>query len=441
MSSNTNNRLIKNPGQLRELAAQIANKSLTSVDLVQRCLDRIADVDGEVQAWIKVDGERALREAHQCDREAQQGQWRGPLHGIPVGVKDVIDVAGLPTLCGSKSRVGRPNPTADAEIVAAIKAAGGIVLGKLHTTEFAFFDAPPTRNPHNLKHTPGGSSSGSGAGVASGTVPLALGTQTFGSVNRPAAYCGIAAFKPSTRSLSTFGVNPLAPYTDTVGFFGWSVDDAVSFYEIIRPAYIGRDAGGAPVQAEVLFAEDPLLDDASPEAIAACKTMHESFAGSCKVASRRSPVSMTRVVDLLKSVMTYELAHIYGDLANLPAGMVGQKFLEAVHEGKTISDERYRSERNEIDRLRATFFQAFDRNTVFLWPAAPGPAPEGIVWTGDPRYIAAWTALGGPIVTIPAGLSASGLPLACILAGAPGSDIAMCRLARQLTVGERLACS
>src|SRR5690242_18040461 len=127
MSSNTNNRLVKNPGQLRELAAQIANKSLTSVDLVQRCLDRIADVDGEVQAWIKVDGERALREAHQCDGEAQQGQWRGPLHGIPVGVKDVIDVAGLPTLCGSKSRVGRQSPSADAEIVAAIKAAGGIV--------------------------------------------------------------------------------------------------------------------------------------------------------------------------------------------------------------------------------------------------------------------------------------------------------------------------
>jgi aspartyl-tRNA(Asn)/glutamyl-tRNA(Gln) amidotransferase subunit A len=427
-----NNRFVQNPDQLNDLAARIANKTLSPVDLVQRYLDRIAEVDGEVSAWTVVDGERALREAQECEREAQKGTLRGPLHGIPFSVKDVIDVAGLPTLCGSRSRADAPQPGADAEVVAAVKAAGGIVLGKLHTTEFAFFDAPPTRNPHNVNHTPGGSSSGSGAAVAAGMVPLALGTQTFGSVNRPAAYCGIAAFKPSTRSLSTFGVNPLAPYTDTVGFFGWSVDDAVSFYEAIQPAYMRDDLQALP-KTKVVLIEDPLLDDASDEAMHACRDLHASFADKCAIESRSAPVSMTRVLDLLRSIMHYELSRIYGRLLELPAGVVGQKFSEAIREGQAISDAQYRGERAEADLLRWKFFQAFDKDTLFVWPAAPGPAPEGIEWTGDPRYIAPWTALGGPIVTIPAGKSANGLPLGCLLAGRPGRDALVCGIARNLT--------
>jgi aspartyl-tRNA(Asn)/glutamyl-tRNA(Gln) amidotransferase subunit A len=427
-----NNRFVQNPGQLKDLAARIVDGTLSPVDLVQGYLNRIAEVDGEVCAWIEIDGERALREAQECEREAQKGVLRGPLHGVPVGVKDVIDVAGLPTLCGSRSRADALKPGADAEVVAAVKAAGAIVLGKLHTTEFAFFDAPPTRNPHNLNHTPGGSSSGSGAAVAAGMVPLALGTQTFGSVNRPAAYCGIAAFKPSTRSLSTFGVNPLAPYTDTVGFFGWSVDDAVSFYEAIRPAYVRDDWQQALSKTKVVLIEDRLLDDASEEAMRACKNMHASFASKCVVESQPAPISMTRVLDLLRSIMHYELSRIYGRLLELPAGIVGQKFSEAIREGQAISDAQYRSERAEADLLRQTFFQAFDKDTLFLWPAAPGSAPEGIEWTGDPRYIAPWTALGGPIVTMPAGKSANGLPLGCLLAGRPGRDTCVSRIARDL---------
>ena len=138
-----------------------------------------------------------------------EGRLRGPLHGIPVAIKDIIDVEGLPTRANSRSRASRRRPSNDAEIVLALKAQGAIILGKVHTTEFAFFDPSPARNPHNLAHTPGGSSSGSAAAVAAGMAPAAVGTQTVASVNRPAAYCGIAAFKPSTRSLSTFGITPL----------------------------------------------------------------------------------------------------------------------------------------------------------------------------------------------------------------------------------------
>lgn len=431
MGAQTNDGLVRNPGQLQDLASSIAAKTLSPVELVQSCLARIEQVDGEVMAWVQVDRERALAEAQRCAEEAEAGILRGPLHGIPIGVKDIIDVEGLPTLCNSRSRAGRGNARADAEIVAAAKAAGAIVLGKIQTTEFAFFDPPPTRNPHNPAHTPGGSSSGSGAAIASGTVPLALGTQTFASVNRPAAYCGVAAFKPSTRSLSTFGVNPLAPYTDTVGFFGWGVEDATAFYEAVRPFYtLTRDAA-APPRLRVAMLEDPLLDDAVPEALQACREMLDAFGTACTVETRPSPVSMVKIVDLLRSVMLHEMARIYRDVLDTP-DRVGPRFREGVREGLAISDERYRRERLELDGLREAFFAALDEVDAFLWPAAPGPAPEGIESTGDPRFIAPWTALGGPIVTMPATTSAAGLPLGCILAGRPGADSSMCRMARRL---------
>jgi aspartyl-tRNA(Asn)/glutamyl-tRNA(Gln) amidotransferase subunit A len=421
--------LVGNPGQLHDLTSRIAAKTLSPVELVQGCLTRIEQVDGEVMAWVQVDQERALAEARRCEEEAAAGMLRGPLHGIPIGIKDIIDVEGLPTLCNSRSRAGRGNARADAEIVASAKAAGAIVLGKLQTTEFAFFDPAPTRNPHNPAHTPGGSSSGSGAAVASGMVPLTLGTQTFASVNRPAAYCGVSAFKPSTRSLSTFGVNPLAPYSDTIGFFGGGIDDAVAFYEAVRPFHTRHEV---PEHGRVRIAmlEDALLEEAAPESLQACRKMLDAYATVATVETRPSPVSMGKVVDLLRSIMLHEMARIYRDVLETP-DLVGPRFLEGVREGQAISDERYRRDRAELDDLRQAFFAGAEVD-AFLWPAAPGAAPQGITSTGDPRFIAPWTALGGPIVTIPAATSAAGLPLGCILAGRPGADDLMCRMARLL---------
>jgi aspartyl-tRNA(Asn)/glutamyl-tRNA(Gln) amidotransferase subunit A len=428
----TSDRFVRNPGQLKDLARRIAAKSLSPVDLVQGCLNRISEVDGQVLAWAHVDGERALAEARECEKEAQAGVLRGPLHGIPVGLKDNIDAEGLPTRCNSQSRANAPNAGADAEIVAAMRSAGAIVLGKVQTTEFAFFDPPATRNPHNLGHTPGGSSSGSGAAVASGTVPLALGTQTFASVNRPAAYCGISAFKPSTRSLSTVGVTPLAPYSDTVGFFGWTVEDSTTLYEAVSPFYMRGKASGTPDKPRVVMIDDPLIGDASPEALKTCHTMHESFRPECTVETRQSPVPMERLSGLLHEIQLFELSRIHRGLLDLPANLVGPRLRGAIIEGSAISDQRYHRDRAELDGLRELFFSALEDVSAFLWPAAPGPAPEGIGSTGDPRYIAPWTALGGPIVTIPATMSATGLPLGCILAGRPGTDIYVCGLARRL---------
>ena len=189
---------VADPGRVRDLAGAMARKELSPVALVRRYLDRIAEAAPDVQCWREVDGERALAVAAEREREAAQGRLRGPLHGIPVAIKDIIDVEGLPTRANSKSRASIAPAANDAEIVLALKARGAVILGKVHTTEFAYFDPSPARNPHNLAHTPGGSSSGSAAAVAAGMVPASVGTQTVASVNRPASYCGIAAFKPST---------------------------------------------------------------------------------------------------------------------------------------------------------------------------------------------------------------------------------------------------
>lgn len=424
------------PGRVRTLAEAIAGRRLSPVDLVQRYLSRIAEADPHVQCWRVVDGERALATAAEREKEAAKGRIRGLLHGIPVAIKDIIDAEGLPTRANSLSRAGIGPATADAEVVLALKAQGAIVLGKVHTTEFAFFDPSPARNPHNLAHTPGGSSSGSAAAVAAGMAPLAIGTQTVASVNRPAAYCGIAAFKPSSRSLSVFGITPLAPSYDTAGFYGWSVDDAAVAFEAAAPMSMRADAakvGNAPLS--VAIPEDAHLSDAIPDMKAAHRRVADGFAGAGhRVARVASPIPFTKLFELQRSTMLFEAGGALKYLLDAPSGSVGEKLLGAIRDGLAIPLSRYLDERAEIDGMRATFF-AEQTADVFLWPAAPGTAPEGLGWTGDPKYIAPWTALGGPIVTMPAGKAANGLPLGVIVAARPGQDAQMCTWARRLAEG------
>ncbi len=424
---------VKDAGRVRELAAAIASGNVSPVDLVRSCLERIAEVDADVQAWRRVDGDRALAVARECEAEARAGNLRGPLHGIPFGIKDVIDAEGLDTLCNSRSREGVAPASADAELVAAMKVAGAIVLGKVHTTEFAYFDPPPTRNPHNLAHTPGGSSGGSAAAVAAGTVPVTLGTQTLASVNRPAAYCGIAAFKPSSRSLSTFGVSALGPGTDTVGFFGTTVEDAVYVFDAIKPAYMRsrRDPKGDRA-ARIVFLEDAHLSDMQPDARSACqRTMQMLADRGAAIETRQSPVPIAQLEALQQTTMGYEIGRTLRYLIDLPTDRVGPRLRAGIEAGLLIPQARYLKERAEMDTLRASFFSACADVDAFIWPAAPGPAPEGLASTGDPRYIAPWTSLGGPIITIPAGQASNGLPLGCILIGQPGEDADLSALAKR----------
>ena len=420
------------PGRVVDIAADIRAGSHTPMDAVQACLDRIEDVDKDVQAWVSVDSAGALAAAAEMNREANDGMLRGPLHGVPVAIKDICDVAGWPTRCNSRTRSDAPPATADAEIVTALRAAGAVILGKTHTTEFAYYDPSPARNPHNIGHTPGGSSSGSGAAVGAGMVPAAIGTQTVASVNRPAAYCGIAAFKPSTRSMATYGIAPLAPFYDTPGLYGWSVADACYMYDAVRPPH-GRPDAGLDGNVRVVVLNDPFLAEASDEIIAARDDVAARLRDAGHdVAEMTSPISLEDLNELQGHTTVYELARVHAGLLEFPEDQVGAALRQSVIDGNEIDDAVYQAERRQIDAMRATFMDAIKPTDLVLWPAAPATAPEGLEWTGDRRFIAPWTALGGPVVSMPSGLGAGDMPIGMLLAGAPGYDRYVARVAPRL---------
>jgi aspartyl-tRNA(Asn)/glutamyl-tRNA(Gln) amidotransferase subunit A len=425
----------ENPGQIAELAREIRSGALTATALLERYLARIDAVEPHVEAWRLVARETARAEAAALDAEARAGRFRGPLHGIPVGIKDIIDVAGMTTLANSRSRADIAPARGDAEIVTALRLAGAVILGKTHTTEFACFDPSPARNPHRLAHTPGGSSSGSAAAVAAGMVPLSLGTQTVASVNRPAAYCGIAAFKPSTQSTCTAGVVALAPAFDTIGFYGATVPDAVALFEAVAPAFENPAALGAappvaPRTAQIVQLQDDVLQECDPEILRAVGDVAAALAASGHQLRKAASVeSFKRLFDIQLDAMRFEAHAIHGALRSAPAGAVGPKFLEILAAGSAITPEAYRDLRRQLAAARENFWRHFPNVDAILFPATPKTAPEGLDWTGDPRYISPWTALGGPIVTQPLGLHSNGLPIGMLLCSRPGTDPTLARLA------------
>lgn len=432
MTSSAEKSHAASPGSVIEIAAEIRSGATTPNDVVLRCLERIAAVEDAVQAWVLVDEAGALAEASEMSREAARGEFRGPLHGVPVGIKDICDVAGWPTRCNSATRTHAAPATADADIVATLRSAGAIVLGKTHTTEFAYYDPSPARNPHNTDHTPGGSSSGSGAAIGAGMVPAAVGTQTVASVNRPAAYNGVAAFKPSTRSMSTYGIAPLAPMYDTPGVFGWSVADAVAIYNAVCPPHAHAMEMRAS-EARVVVLEDPFLGECEAEIMAARDAVAERLrAAGHAVEHVAAPISMEALNDVQGHTTVYELARVHAALLEFPEDQVGTVLRQAVIDGDAITHEIYRRERAEIDTMRAAFYDVIRPTDIVLWPAAPATAPAGLEWTGDRRFIAPWTALGGPVVSLPAGQGAGGMPIGMLLAGAPGYDRFMAEVAPAL---------
>lgn len=426
-------RYVQSPGGIAQLAGQIRAGDITPAQLVERYLGRIAESDAAVEAWLSVDGDGALAAAEQLGKEARAGEFRGPLHGIPIGAKDIIDIAGWPTKCNSPTRENAPPATADAEIVAALRAAGAIILGKCHTTEFAYFHPSPARNPHHIAHTPGGSSSGPAAAVASGTVPGALGTQTVASVNRPAAYCGIGAFKPSTGVGAAYGVTALAPSFDTVGFYGWTVADAVALFEAVCPAYLAPPWLADDAALRVIVLEDPFFDEADGEILAARERVAKTMsAAGHEVVHLPSPVPLEALGKCQMDATEYEMARVHAGLLDRPAEDVSAKLRAAIERGGERTADEYHAGRREMDRAREAFFADIAATDAVLVPATPRTAPEGIAATGDPRFIGPWTALGGPIVSLPTGVDTAGLPIGCLLTGRPGEDRGFARLACRL---------
>jgi Asp-tRNA(Asn)/Glu-tRNA(Gln) amidotransferase A subunit family amidase len=401
-----------------EAARRIAEGTLSPIALVDSCLEHIATRDGDVSAWVQVNEVDARAVACEREAEAARGQVRGPLHGIPVAIKDIIDVAGMTTTCGAGPFAHRLADV-DAACVAALRAAGAIVLGKVTTTEFAYFEPSATRNPWKLAHTPGGSSSGSAAALAARMVPLALGTQTVGSVLRPAAFCGIVGFKGSYGAIRVDGVNPLARSLDHVGVFARKVIDARLVWEVLAGIAVTQKA---PQRPRIAIAPE-LLEQASPEVAAQYLAAVERLSGAgAKVREIQLPPSFTMIHDAARAILESEFACSQDELYRAHAADYRPRtraLIEAGLEQKTLV---YLKAQQARARFRDDMMQIFGSTGILLTPVAATTAPKGLDFTGDPWFCSPWSSIGVPALSLPTVIGSEGLPHAIQLVAATGAD-------------------
>ena len=406
--------------RLSELSAAEAARALeenkfTCEALVAACLERIAEREESVRAWAFLDRGAALAEARSLDRVPR----RSRLHGVPFGIKDIIDTADLPTEYNSPIWRGH-RPKADAACVTLLKQAGCVILGKTVTTEFANNHPSQTRNPHNPAHTPGGSSSGSAAAVADAMVPLALGTQTGGSVIRPAAYCGAAAIKPSFGAINRAGTKFLAESLDTIGLFARSAEDLALAMQVL--------SGRAPVTVSgtprVGLCRTPRWDVADRAVQAnieqAARTLAKSGAA---VHDFEMPAGSAELFDRHKIVMGYETARALGWEYLHHRDELSTTLRARLDQGWQVPRTDYDAMREHTRRLRRQLADALREVDFLLTPAAASEAPASLASTGDPVFNRAWTLLGVPCVTLPFGKGPHGLPLAVQLIGQHEADM------------------
>jgi len=410
----------------RELRDEIAAGRLTAAVVAHACLARIAEREPVVGAWAHLDPDKVLTAARALDLAAR----RGPLHGVPIGVKDLIDTADLPTEYGSPIYRGH-RPGADAAAVALARAAGALVLGKTVTTEFATYHPGKTANPHDPARTPGGSSSGSAAAVADRMAPLAFGTQTAGSVIRPAAFCGIVGFKPSFGTIPRAGVKLLADSLDTVGVMARTVDDVALFFAVLsgRPEF---DRPAAPT-APIIGLRLTLPGAASPSnATLSLIEAAARRAEACGATLRplQLPVGFERLVEAHKTVMAYEAAGALAYERLVHHAALSPALAALLDEGAAIDAARYDAAREDATRIGATVAGAMAELDAVLAPAAFDEAPLGLDATGDPVFCRAWTLLQLPCLTLPAGHGPHDMPIGAQLIAGPRRDARLLATAR-----------
>ncbi|MDE0371619.1 MAG: amidase [Rhodospirillales bacterium] len=409
-----------------EAAVQMARGELTSLRLVESCLERIHAREREVCAWAHLDEDMALNAA----RVADATEPKSPFHGIPFGVKDIIDTADLPTECGTPIRAGH-RPTEDAACVAKMKAAGAVMMGKTVTTEYALYHPGKTRNPINLAHTPGGSSSGSAAAVADSMVPVAFGSQTSGSLIRPAAFCGICAFKPTQGITDIAGMLQLEPAFDTLGYMGRDFDDLATFFAIVHgrtPRPLDDGIGRRP---RIGLCRTPMWPHAEQASIDAVEDAAEQLRSiGADVQEVRLPSSFDGLLDthaiILKAALTRSLGEDYRDHRDQMSPVL-REMIEAGFEVPKNQEETLRAHAEEC---RASINHAFGDRDAFLCPSVVGEAPEGILATGNPVFQAMWTLLNVPIAGIPGAVGPTGLPVGIHLVGRRGDDETILRLGK-----------
>jgi len=409
-----------NPNELGAAAAArlIAAGKLTSETLVRSCLERISARDAEVRAWACCDAEFALRQARELDKA---GAPFGPLHGLPIGYKDVIDTANLPTEYGSPIYRGN-RPVWDAACVALARNAGAVILGKTATTEFANNHPAPTRNPRNLAHTPGGSSSGSAAAVADCMVPLAFGTQTGGSTIRPAAFCGIVGYKPSFNLVNRAGLKFVAESLDTIGLYARCVEDAALLAHAVtglaQPEFAASRS--AP---RIGLHWTPHADRAEPSALSVVEDAARRLArAGARVSELALPDDFGRLYDEQLVIMNFEEARAFAYEYAQHRELLSDSLRARIEEGLATPRADYDAAMHHAASCRARLPGILGDIDVVLTLSAPGEAPAGLASTGNSLFNRLWTLLGVPSIHLPASSGPGELPLGVQLVGAPGSD-------------------
>jgi aspartyl-tRNA(Asn)/glutamyl-tRNA(Gln) amidotransferase subunit A len=425
------------------IAAGIRAGRFSATAVVEACLGRIDAVEPAIEAWVTVDRAGALEAAAALDAEARRGRFRGPLHGVPVGLKDIFHAAGLRTTAGARG-FADVVPAEDAASVARLRAAGAVILGKCHTTEFAFQDPAVTRNPWHPLRTPGGSSSGSAAAVAARMVPVALGSQTAGSTLRPAAFCGIVGLKPGYGRVSRRGVLPLAWTLDHVGILTRSVADAAVVLSVLAghdpedpgslalppPDLAGVVAGPGLSPPRLGLVGEPFRSRAAPEMRAHLEAVARTLEGR---GAALEPLDLPGIVAPLLAAATVvsrvEAAAAHADRYQAHAGEYRPRLRAAIELGTCVPGPLYLRAQRIRCQARRELAPLLERYDGLLMPPAPGPAPDRAT-TGDASFNAPWSAIGVPQVALPSGLGGDGLPLGIQLVGAPLAEARLLSAAR-----------
>jgi Asp-tRNA(Asn)/Glu-tRNA(Gln) amidotransferase A subunit family amidase len=430
-----------------EAAALLRDGRMSSRELTEACLDRIGKLEATIGAWTFLDRDHALAQADAADDAHRHGRAHGPLHGIPVGVKDIFDTRDMPTEDGTPLHAGRA-PRRDAAAVSRLRQAGAVVMGKTVTTELALYSPGKTANPRDPARTPGGSSSGSAAAVAAAMVPLALGSQTNGSVIRPASFCGVYGFKPSFGLVPRSGVLRLSRVLDHVGVFARSVADLALVAEclagfdeddpdtraVARPALVATAASEPPLPPRLAFVPSPVWGEAEAETRAAFEELVEALGE--RVERLDLPGAFANALDWHRTILEADVAVSLAEEYERGADHLSLRLREIIERGRRHLAFDYQRAVNAIPVLNRALDEAFSQYDALLTPAAPGVAPLGLGATGSPAFCSLWTLCGVPAVSLPLLQSEAGLPIGVQLVGARGDDARLLRTARWLAALE-----
>jgi len=429
---------------LTDTITALRDGAVSALDVTESCLARIAEVDAKVGAWAFLDPEHARSQARALDAARADGRPLGPLHGIPVGVKDIFDTTDMPTEDGTVLHAGR-RPHHDCTAVGLLRQAGAVIMGKTVTTELALFTPGKTHNPHDPNRTPGGSSSGSAAAVASGMVPLAIGSQTNGSIIRPASYCGVVGYKPTHGLISRRGVLSLSRTLDHVGVFAGSVADAALLAEVM----MDYDAGDAdmypqaraelsrmaaeepPLPPKLAFAKTPVWDQADEDTREAFAELVDRFSDS--IAEVELPPVFEKALELHRSIQDAEVAVNFAPEYEKGRDQLSARLREIIEHGQQVLAADYIRALARIPLLNVSLDEIYKQYDAILTPAAPGEAPLGLESTGNPVFCTAWTLLGTPAITLPLLQGANGMPIGVQLVALRGNDGRLLRTARWLS--------